>query len=443
MLYLITYLFILSLAFPLYHILSSMRGSRFSGLREPKEHKSFTLVVPCYNEQNLVDSIKTNFATLDYPNHEIIIINDGSTDDTLVRLLDAFEFEASGFLFARNSLAYETVKGIYRSKEHPRVFLIDKGNGGKADSINAGIDHASGEIVITLDADSFLKSDALHYLNQSFEDGDVVAAGGNVQVVQSIKGDGTFSFSKMNILLKLQTMEYLKGFYILKQSLAFNNALSIVSGAFGAFKRETLLEVGGFRKTIGEDMDITMKVQRHIAGTAQKLVFQPLAVCYTEIPNNYRDFFNQRVRWQKAFVDCLVIYLPSILKKPFKDKFSFFFLFDSFTVGLLATFSTFLFLIYTAVNPSEDALLFLLAFFVATSLINVIYNVSALVVSRRLSHGLSSSEYANLALVFLLDLLFYRFFNIFVIVTGTLLYFVNKKSWNKVARTNTFYNFIP
>lgn len=443
MFYLILYLFLLSLVFPVFHIISSMKGTRFKELVEPKDHKSFSLIVPCYNEENLVESIKANFSSLHYPNHEILIINDGSSDNTLRLMLDALSFEASGFLFARGDLSYNEVNAIYRSKTYPNIFLIDKKKGGKADSINAGVDHATSDYVITLDADSFLKSDALSYLNQSFQDDMVVAVGGNVQVVQSVKQNGSFSFAKMNLLLKLQTMEYLKGFYILKQSLANNNALSIISGAFGAFKRQTLIDVGGFRKTIGEDMDITMKIQQHIAGTDQKLVFQPQAVCYTEIPNNYRDFFNQRVRWQKAFVDCLFIYLPSIVKRPFRNRFSFFFFFDSFNVGLLATLSTFIFLMYTMINPTRESLMFLLAFFVTTSLLNIVYNVSALVVSRRLSYGMTSKEYLNITLVFLLDVLFYRFFNIIVIVIGTVLYFFNRHSWNKVSRSKTVYNFIP
>lgn len=443
MIYVITYLFILSLAFPLYHIVNAYRQSRYLALPVPRKLRSFALIVPCYNEGNLVDSIYQNFSTIDYPAHEIIIVNDGSTDDTLPKLLDAFDFEVSGFLIPEGRLAYKDVNAIYRSRRHPNIYLLDKANGGKADSINAGIDHATAEIIITLDADSFLKKDALHRLNQSFEAKGVVAAGGNVQVVQSVKADGTFSFKNMNMLLKLQTMEYLKGFYILKQSLAFNQALSIVSGAFGAFRRETLLDVGGFRITIGEDMDITMKIQKHIAGTTQRIVFDPLAICYTEIPCGYRDFFNQRIRWQKAFVDCLIAYLPAVMRRTFRDRFSFFFFFDSFHVGLLATVSTFLFLVFTVVDPSVDTFWLLAVFFFATSFVSVLYNVVALLVARRMGHRMGKREIATLTLVFLVDMLFYRFFNIFIIVAGSLLYFVNGHSWNKVARSNTFYNFIP
>lgn len=443
MIYAITYLFILSLIFPLYHIFNAYRQSRYAELSPPVMLRSFALVVPCYNEANLVRSIYNNFSAVDYPSHEIIIVNDGSTDDTLMKLLDAFNFEASSFLVPEGSLSYGEVKATYRSKTHPHIHLIDKENGGKADSINAGIDHATADIVVTLDADSFLKGDALHRLNHSFEGNGVVAAGGNVQVVQSIKADSTFTFKNMNMLLKLQTMEYLKGFYILKQSLAYNQALSIVSGAFGAFRRSTLIEVGGFRITIGEDMDITMKVQKHITGTGKRIVFDPLAICYTEIPSSYRDFFNQRIRWQKAFVDCLIAYLPAVMRRAFRDRFSFFFFFDSFHVGLLATVSTFLFLVFTVIDPSVDALWLLVVFFAATSVVSVLYNVMALVVARRMGHRMGRKETLTLALVFLVDMLFYRFFNIFIIVAGSLLYFVNGHSWNKVARSNTFYNFIP
>ena len=436
------YLFLLSLAFPIYHIYKALKHSHSHILPENMQSKSFSLIVPCYNEANVVDSIVHNLSNVTHLQTEVILINDGSTDDTLSLLIDRLQLVPQEYTF-QGPMETEEVRGAYRSARLPFVKVIDKENGGKADSINTGINASVNDYVITLDADSFLKSDALDYITLSLQDPDVVAVGGNVQVVQSLDAKGKSVFSPMNMLLKLQTLEYLKGFYILKESLAKSQALSIISGAFGVFDRKILLEVGGFRRTIGEDMDITMKIQHHIIGKGKKVVFQPQAVCYTEIPSTYKDFFKQRIRWQKAFVDCLFIYLPKFMKNPTKTNLSFFFFFDSFNVGLLATFSTFLFLVYCLFNPTPEMLLFLLLFFTISSAVNLVYNIAALKVAGRFDNNFSKTERFSLAIAFLLDFIFYRFLNIFIIVIGSLLYFVNKEAWNKVDRQKTVYNFIP
>ena len=242
---------------------------------------------------------------------ELIFINDGSTDETMEALISQLQLIPQELKVPAHALDFMPIKQIYRSSLYKNVLVIDKENGGKADSLNAGITYATKDIVITLDADSVLDTEALSILNQAFADSSVIAAGGNVHILQGRKQTGHGfepSLLKMKQIVRFQILEYLRGFYILKASLAKSNALSIISGAFGAFKRNVLLEVGGYRQTIGEDIDITLKVQQYaMKHKGTHVLFVPEAICFTEVPESWKDLFNQRVRWQKAFMDCFVL----------------------------------------------------------------------------------------------------------------------------------------
>jgi cellulose synthase/poly-beta-1,6-N-acetylglucosamine synthase-like glycosyltransferase len=402
--------------------------------------KQFSILVPCYNEENIIKTTILGIEQLNYGNYEFILINDGSLDHTfeiMARMLD-LEMQPPSL---QHILEFSPIKGVYRSKKNPRVIVIDKMNGGKADSLNAGISYASSEIVITLDADSLLDETALTMINRAFEDENLIAAGGTVHVLQGRKfNKGLLKPTlKVKPIVKFQIFEYLRGFYIYKASLAKADALSIISGAFGIFKKDVLLAVGGYRKTVGEDIDITLKVQNYKnKRKGLKVAYIPEAVCYTEVPETWKDFYKQRIRWQKAFVDCLILYFKELILTIFTKPLSFFFLVDAFLVGIVSSYITVLGFVLILLFFGYTKLMIILT--VISLSISLLYNFVSVGISYVYKNGFPFKDLLIIFVFIMLDLFFYRFIALFCTLYGTIQYFISKDDWNKVARTGREYN---
>ncbi|MDR0269666.1 glycosyltransferase [Paenibacillus sp.] len=396
--------------------------------------KSIAVLVPAYNEELTIKNCIDAMAGLHYDNHEIIIINDGSKDETFSRLDELLQLEPDGRR-PGYQLAYKPVKGVYRSNRYANIFVIDKQNGGKADSLNAGIDYAISEVVITLDADSMLETNALKYVNQYFHNNDIVALGGTVKIVQGAeKRDGTIveKFRGPG-LIKSQIINYTHGFYVRKLTQSFFNSIVVISGAFGAFYKDILVQVNGFRSTVGEDIDITLKIHEYLKANnlKKKLVYAPEAVCYTECPENLPNFYKQRIRWQKAFVDCILIYW-SRLSRNFSAGVNLFFAIDGFMLGTFSTFTTLIYLVQALLFRGNvmHALIFLL--------ISVVVNALQIIISLGLCKKYGSSytamDYVKMFLFSQVELLTYRNLQFYINIVGTLKYFDNDEGWGFVER---------
>ena len=226
-----------------------------------------SVIVPAYNEAlTIVESVRALLA-LDYEAREIVVVNDGSSDDTLAVLLETFHMVAAPFAFVQ-PLASEPVRGVYRSIREPALVVIDKQNGGcKSDALNAGINVASGELVLTIDADTVLEPDALSRAVLPFlEDPTTIAVGGNVAIANGCRiehGRITDVALPRSWLARFQIIEYMRSFLLFRVAWVSTNAVTLISGAFGLFRREAVIAVAGYDRTaIGEDMDLTLRLQR-------------------------------------------------------------------------------------------------------------------------------------------------------------------------------------
>jgi len=199
--------------------------------------KGISIIVPCYNEAPILKYTIEGIKQIKYANCEVIFVNDGSTDDTLNVLME--ELDVSRITPDNLTILSGKVRGVYQSNKYPGIYVIDKINGGKADSLNIGFKLANKELILTMDGDCILDENALNVMNQVFTDDSVIAAGGAVHVMQMFKLN-----KKPSLLILLQSLDFMKGFYIYKASLAYNNALAIISGAFGVFKKDVLYQVG-------------------------------------------------------------------------------------------------------------------------------------------------------------------------------------------------------
>lgn len=452
----ITVLFFLSITFPvlhLYHCLPWFRESSELSNRNMKLKKwmvdhgheveeGITILIPSYNETGILETSIESMKTLPYSHLEVIYINDGSTDETMGYLKEKLQLKTCSKPTS-GKLSYEKVHGVFQSQTNPKFYVINKDNGGKADALNAGIDYASNEVVITLDADTILADSALSAVNDTFKDQGVVAAGGMVHVLQARASTSSkrLSLRYTNMLVRVQVLDFLKAFYITKLSLVRFKALAVISGAFGVFRKQALIEVGGYRKTIGEDIDITLRIHRLIEKRKNmRITFISEAIGYTELPETLKDLTKQRLRWQKAYIDCLIHFRSFFIRTLLTKPVSFFYIFESFLVGTLSAYIMTGVVIVNILGSEENTYLNYLFFYMFWAFaLGLIYDLVAIRQGKRYGFTFKKKDGFYLFIAILYDIFIYRFITMFFVMYGSISYFFNKK-WNKVSRTGRNYH---
>jgi cellulose synthase/poly-beta-1,6-N-acetylglucosamine synthase-like glycosyltransferase len=272
---------------------------------------AISIVAPAHNEEATLAESVHSLLLLNYPQFEVIVVSDGSTDGTLAVGAREFELMRAPVTYAQ-PIRTQPVRGIYQSLAHPDLVMIDKENGGKADAINAGINAARYPLVCVIDADSLLEEHSLSRAVLPFiEDPDTIAAGGIVRIANGCRverGRVTEVRLPSSHLAMFQAVEYLRAFLAGRVAQSAVNGLLIISGAFGLFKRDAVIEVGGFRPdTIGEDMELVTRLHRVYRERGQRfrIVFQPEPTCWTEAPESLRMLARQRSRWQRGTLQVL------------------------------------------------------------------------------------------------------------------------------------------
>lgn len=273
---------------------------------------SVSLISPAHNEEALIVQSARAFLASDYDPLELLVVDDGSTDETFARLDEAFDLVPLP-LRGRTVLPTARIDGVYISRTEPRLRVAHKENGGKSDAINAGLSIARGELVVVVDSDSLLEPQAITAAVRHFEihPDQCMAVGGGIRVANGAKivgGQVVAPGVSMSGIGATQLLEYLRGFFATRIAWSEMNGLLLVSGAFGMFRRDVVVALGGFSKgTLGEDMEITMRIH-HVLRPQMKdarVEFAPDAVCWTEAPGTMGGLRNQRVRWHSGLLDTL------------------------------------------------------------------------------------------------------------------------------------------
>lgn len=431
-------MFIAFIIFQTLYILVPLFMNEKKTLSNPGKKHSFSVIVPAYNEEKVIGNCIYGFLHLNYEHAELIIVNDGSKDHTLDHLTTLLRLVPVSDR-GDQKLKHEYVRRFYQSTKNPNIFVIDKINGGKADALNAGINFSKNEIVITLDADSILEPNSLSEMNQPFQQEHVIACGGNVLISQAFKGSELQSLTpifSMKAIVRFQFLQYLTAFYLHKRTQATLGAIIVIAGAFGAFRRETLFQINGFRKTIGEDMDITLKLHKWIKenGKQYTIAFVPTAICYTECPSSLKDMFKQRVRWQKAFIDCLIYYRTCYFRKLSK-RLSIFFLGDGFLLGTLNAFLIASAPVFLVINKGPSFVIIILA-----SIAGIIFayqNLTTIIISHL--HGVKFSK-LDLIRIFLfipVEIFVFRIINLTFVIYGTISYVFKAQTWDSLERSGS------
>jgi cellulose synthase/poly-beta-1,6-N-acetylglucosamine synthase-like glycosyltransferase len=271
-----------------------------------------SILAPAHDEEVTVTESVRSLLTLRYPSLEVVVVNDGSSDGTLATLERDFDLVQIHAAPIRRRITTQPIRGLYRSRRTPSLVVVDKENGGKADALNAGLLVATGELACAIDADTLVEPDALQRMIRPFLlDDRVVAAGGTLRVVNGCEikaGRVTRQHAPRRFLEGVQAVEYLRAFLAGRVGWNRLGGNLIISGAFGLFRRESMIAAGGYRHdTVGEDMELVVRMRRlgYERRAPDRVVFVPDPVAWTEVPRRLRTLGRQRDRWHRGLADVI------------------------------------------------------------------------------------------------------------------------------------------
>jgi cellulose synthase/poly-beta-1,6-N-acetylglucosamine synthase-like glycosyltransferase len=272
---------------------------------------TISILAPAFNEEATIEGSLRALLALQYPNLELIVISDGSKDNTVQVLIDRFDLVQVKTIYEQR-VKTKPVRSLYRSSTYPALVVVDKENGGKADALNVGLSFAKGELVCAMDADTLIEADGLQRMVRPFLYAtDVVATGGTIRVVNGSEvkfGRVIKTRVPTNALAGIQVVEYLRAFLFGRLGWNRLGGNIIISGAFGLFRRESVLNAGGYlHDTVGEDMELVLRLKRlsYERGGPGRIAFVPDPVAWTEVPESLKVLGRQRDRWHRGLADVL------------------------------------------------------------------------------------------------------------------------------------------
>ena len=419
------------------------RQEKFKSILPTDYYLPISIIVPAHNEEiTVVDTVRSLLA-LDYHSYEIIVVDDGSSDATSEVLAEAFDMHVvhrpirRRIECRREECVYET------SAQKVPLTLIRKENGGKADALNMGINASTFPYFICMDADSVLQYDSLRRIAQPvLEDGKVVAVGGIVRISNDVElENGRVKRYRLprSILAFMQVLEYDRSFLASRILFDRFNGSLIISGAFGLFKKDTVIAVGGYdNKTMGEDMELVVKLHEYctINGIDYAIRYATDAICWTQVPERLRDLCKQRKRWQLG-----------LFQSMYKHRI----MFCNYRFGAVSYVSYIYFLIYELLSPFIEVfgvftmvlawwcdlinVPFMLLFFLIYAVFGGVLTLTAFF-SRIYTADLTLSFGDGLKAVCLclFELVFLRFILAWVRCTAFIGYRKKKLSWGRIER---------
>jgi len=438
-----TFLF-LAVLFGAIRLYEKDRMMRLSNEIKHDYYMPISVLMPAYNEEvTIVDSVRS-LLQLDYKLYEIIIIDDGSTDRTTDQLLEAFPFRQTNSPIHRK-LTCKKEEAIYEvTVNKVKLTLIRKENGGKGDALNMGINASQYPYFVTLDADSLLQSNSLEKIIQPvLADEQIIAVGGMVRVAQCVEmTNGTVSNYRMpwQPIVGMQVMEYDRSFLASRILLDQFSGNLIISGAFGLYKKDIVLAVGGYKSdTIGEDMELVMRLHTFMLNNKvpYKIRYLPEAICWSQAPESLRDIVKQRRRWHIGLFQSLIHYPEMLMRFRYKPvgfvSYLYYWLFE-----LLGPFIE-IFGIFTIVVASQFNLLnvpFMINLFLIYTGYGIVLSLTAFF-QRVYIQGLklNALDITKAILFVVLENAIYRYFLSFIRVTSFIGYKKKRNVWGSIKRT--------
>ncbi|WP_434796971.1 glycosyltransferase family 2 protein [Terrisporobacter vanillatitrophus] len=421
-------------------------------IKSSENYIPISILVPAYNEEDTIVDCINSLLYLDYPEYEIIVIDDGSKDSTSEVVINNFELRKIARPI-RRIVECKKEDGIYEGYtfNNKEITLIRKKNGGKADALNMGINISKYPLFVSLDADSILQRNSLSSIVRPFmEDDTTIAVGGNIKVANQVildKGEVVKVFSPKKLLVILQTIEYYRVFLTTRVWFNKFNGNLIISGAFGLFKKSAALNVGGYdRNTVGEDMDLVVKLHSFYRKNKlpYKIKYAYDAICWSQVPERYKDFKHQRRRWHIGLMTSLINHKYILLNPRY---------------GMVGVFSFLYFLIYELLSCVLDVVgLFIVIASYFTGILNIdfliifllvyifysaVISISSIMLENYMFKYISSGwSILKLILFSVVESFGYRQICSWYRLTGIIGYKKRKHQWNKITRKkqNKIYN---
>ena len=441
--------YIFSAFFSIFEIRDYKRKNNFQdevALLQSANLPSISVLAPAYNEEaNLVENIRS-LLTLNYPSFEILIINDGSNDNSLQKMIDVFQLEKEELIHYQH-IPSKQVRGIYRSKvkAYKNLRIIDKENGGKADALNAGINCCNHDLICCIDVDCILERNALLKLIRPFLNNTkrVIASGGTIRVANNcVIEDGRILEVRLpdTFIGRAQILEYFRAFLMGRMAWSRVDGLLLISGAFGMFDKKTVIEAGGYNpNTVGEDMELLVRMRRIMREKKipYKVGFVPDPLCWTEVPETNEILMRQRNRWARGTIETLVahrkmLFNPSygvlgILSTPYWMFFEWF--------APILEFIGIIFFMILIVLGKVNLEVFLI-FFLVVYTFSVLFSITSIFFEEYSFQQYKKPKYMfKLIRTALLEPLFFHPVVMWAAVKGNIDLLRGKKSWGKMTRT--------
>jgi biofilm PGA synthesis N-glycosyltransferase PgaC len=405
-----------------------------------------SIIAPAYNEsRSIVDNIRT-LLSLYYNNFEVIIVNDGSTDNTFTKIKEVYDLVRVNYYFDYR-IPCERIRGVYKSKDpsYNRLTVIDKNNGGKADSLNAGINICKSNLFVSIDADSIIEADSILKLVKPFleeKESKVIGTGGVIRIVNSCdveRGHIREIHVPKQILPRLQVLEYTRAFLLGRMAWSHLDGLMLISGAMGIFDRETVIKAGGYSiKTVGEDMELVLRMRRYMAEQNKnyEVTYIPDPLCWTEVPSDILSLHKQRTRWTRGLVESLRAHRKMFFNRKYHRLgmlgYPYWFFFE--WIAPLVAFSGFVYTIFLLLRNALNWPFYLLLFtFVYT--FAVLLSTWAILFEEITFHKYKKKrDVLKLLASALVEPFLYPMHTWFA-VRGNIQAFRGKKGWGKASRT--------
>ena len=442
----VIYLFLMAISLPT--ILNYIRKNQivdYLRILQSEFAPAVSIIVPAYNEEKtIIDSVQA-LLKLKYSKFEVVVVNDGSSDSTRSKLIDTFNLMKVHKRY-EEFLPTKAVRGVYRScvSAYDRLVVIDKENGGKADALNCGVNLTSSQLVCAIDADSLLEQDALLKVVKPYleDPGRVIAVGGIVRIVNgSAVRNGYVEKVRLSdrALPVFQVVEYLRAFLTGRIGWSAIDGLLVISGAFGLFKRDAVIEAGGYNpKTVGEDMELVVRMHRLMREKKvdYKVIFVPDPVCWTQAPEDVGMLRRQRNRWQRGLIDTLRIHKKMVLNPKY---------------GVIGMFSLPYFLFFETLGPFVELTgisfvtasyifgwvnsLFFVTFLAVAILYGIFLSVGAILLEEYSFHRYPHpGDLLKLVAFGIIENFGYRQMTVWWRVKATVDYFRGVRSWGTMSR---------
>jgi cellulose synthase/poly-beta-1,6-N-acetylglucosamine synthase-like glycosyltransferase len=409
---------------------------------------SISIIAPAYNESlNIIENVRSLLSS-HYVNYDVIIVNDGSKDDSLEKLIVAYDLVKVNFLINQQIPTKPIRAGVFKSTNpaFEKLTIVDKENGGKADALNMGLNISNNQYVACIDVDCLLLENALQKMVKPFlevTDQKVIATGGVIRIANSciIKNGKLLdvNFPKKWIE-KAQILEYLRAFLLGRMAWSRLNGLLVISGAFGLFDKKIAIEVGGYdTNTVGEDMEIIVRMRRHMEEINEKykVAYIPDPLCWTEAPDNYKIFISQRNRWTRGTIETLRKHRKIGFNPKYKSlgMLSYpYWLFFERLAPVIEVIGIIYFAILMALN--EVRWDYAIAFIILAYLFTVLFSIVAIYSEELTYHQYKKKGTGfKLLMISLLEPFVLHPFILYAAIRGNMDYYFNKKKkWGEMTR---------